>query len=88
MTPSTNVLVTPITSTSNVGSSGVAGATVAAAAKPLTKLQMLHKALNACKKKTPKKTRIACEQKARRAYTAKAKPKPAVKAAPPAIGLG
>ena len=49
---------------------------------------MLHKALNACKKKTPKKARIACEQKARRAYTAKAKPKPVVKPAPPVIGLG
>jgi hypothetical protein len=88
VTPSTNLLVAPIASTTPVGSSGVAGATIAAASKPLTKLQMLHKALNACKKKTPKKARIACEQKARRAYTAKAKPKPAVKPAPPVIGLG
>ena len=86
------LIVTPSTNaaghaTTPVGGSGVAGATIAAAAKPLTKLQMLHKALNACKKKTPEKARIACEQKARRAFTAKAKPKPVVKPAPPVIGL-
>jgi hypothetical protein len=74
-------LVTPIAG-APAGSVGVA-ATIAS--KPLTLNQRLHKALNACKKKkTSKKVRIACEQKARKAYTAKSKPKPK----PPPIGLG
>jgi hypothetical protein len=63
---------------------GVAGVTVA---KPLTVNQKLHKALNLCKKKKPKKARVACEQKARKAFSAKSKPKKKV-VAPPPIGLG
>jgi hypothetical protein len=78
--PATQSLVSPLPTTP---STGVAGFT---AAKPLTRNQKLHKALNACKKKKPKKVRVACEQKARKAYGAKSKPKPKID--PPAVGLG
>jgi hypothetical protein len=78
--PATQSLIPPIATTP---STGVAAFT---AAKPLTKNQKLHKALNACKKKKPKRVRVACEQKARKAFGAKSKPKPKVD--PPAVGLG
>jgi hypothetical protein len=73
-------LVAPI---ATAPSAGVAAFT---AAKPLTKNQRLHKALNACKKKKPKRVRVACEQRARKAFGAKSKPKPKID--PPAVGLG
>jgi len=81
-TPTTTALVTPLATTPAVGNSGVAGLTVS---KPLTANQKLHKALNACKKKKPKKKRLSCEAQARKAFGAKAKPKPP---APKVIGLG
>jgi hypothetical protein len=83
-TPATPPVTTSIAPTLNLGSTGVAGSTVT---KPLTVNQKLHKALNACKKKKPKAARVACEQKARKAFTAKSKPKKKV-IPPPAVGLG
>ena len=77
-------LITTIPTPPSLGTIGIAGVSVA---KPLTANQKLHKALNLCKKKKPKKVRVACEQKARKAFSAKSKPKPKI-IAPPAIGLG
>jgi hypothetical protein len=44
------------------------------APKPLTRAQKLAKALKACHKLKPKKRRVACERKARKAYAAEARP--------------
>ncbi len=47
------------------------------ATKPLTRAQKLTKALKACHKLKQKKRRVACERKARKAYSAKARPRKA-----------
>jgi hypothetical protein len=89
--PAPTIEPTPIASviplvatTTSPGSTSVAGFT---AAKPLTATQKLHKALDVCKKKKPKKARLACEAQARKAFQGKTKKKKAP-GKPPAVGLG